>query len=214
MLSIHREVLDKKRILLFNKLRAFRSYGYLAGGTALALQIGHRRSVDFDIFIPKPLSNIFTNEVLSILGKSSTVRMNSSDFVFIQTPEQVEFNFVYYWYPSLNPTIPTKSISLASVSDIAADKAHTIGRRAVWRDYVDVAVLLDQKILTLPEIIQAAMRKFKQEFVEIQFLEQLTFFEDVEVRPMEFIKRQYTSDKVKHILKSAVREYTRQLLVQ
>lgn len=49
--------------------------------------------------------------------------------------------------------------SLASVKDIAADKAHTIGRRAAWRDYVDIFCLIKEKHLTLAQIIKLAKEK-------------------------------------------------------
>src|SRR3989344_5996495 len=138
MSELFLDILDPKRQTVFKKLAIYSSKGYLAGGTALALQLGHRKSFDFDIFIPKPLFRTLVKSARSVLGKNSTVRINTGDFTFIRSSEGIEFNFVYYWYDLLKHKIKTTSIPLASITDIAADKAHTVGRRAAWRDYVDL----------------------------------------------------------------------------
>lgn len=136
MSRISLDVLTKNEQRIFQQLQLFRQDGYLADGTALALQIQHRRSYDFDIFVAKPISAIFQRKVERIFG--------DVDF-YVDTPEQVSFKtknniavtFVTYYYKLIFPQIRTKSINLANVFDIAADKAHTVGRRAIWRDYVD-----------------------------------------------------------------------------
>ena len=66
MSKIYLEIFDKPRLNVFEKLRAFKSDGYLAGGTALALQIKHRISYDFDVFISHSIDNTLRQQIKSV----------------------------------------------------------------------------------------------------------------------------------------------------
>jgi len=211
MSKIHLELLDKKRQEVFHKLSYFKKDGYLAGGTALALQINHRRSVDFDIFIDKPISKNFKLKVKKIFG-AVNFYINSSDQISFNIKEGIGVTFIWYYYPKISSLVTTNSISLASVFDIAADKAETLGRRAVWRDYVDLFFLLKWRILSLEQIIKLAKKKFRGDFVEIQFLEQLPYFADLQKTPVEFIKEKYSDDEIKAFLEKEVEVYIRKIL--
>lgn len=104
--------------------------------------------------------------------------------------------------------IQTSSIPLASVQDIAADKAMTIGRRAVWRDYVDIYFLLHRNVLSLNEIVSLAQKKFKEEFVTAQFLDQLVYFDDVTVVPIDYLQESPEEDEIKQYLSKSVQEFS------
>ena len=175
MSKIYLEILDNERLTIFNKLKAFENEGYLAGGTALAFQLNHRISEDFDVFINWEIDNKLRLKVKEIFG-DVTFYVNSTDQISFITQNNIKVTFLWYYFKPLNPTIPTASLSLASIEDIATDKAQTIGRRAVWRDYVD-----------LDKIIQIANLKFVGEFVSTQFLEQLRYFDDVKTVPIEYV---------------------------
>ncbi len=206
MSKIYPEIFTTNQNRAFLKLKSFSSYGYLAGGTALALQINHRKSADFDIFINKAVSNKLRLKIKKELGQEN-ILVNSGDQITFITPDSVKITFVWYYFPLLKPTLTTNSLSLASIIDIAADKAHTIGRRAIWRDYVDVFVLLKEQFITLNEIIKNAQKKFKNEFSEILFLQQLTYFADIIIDPIEFIQKNYQTDEIKQFLESSVKAY-------
>ncbi|PIU03643.1 hypothetical protein COT44_02015 [Candidatus Shapirobacteria bacterium CG08_land_8_20_14_0_20_39_18] len=109
------------------------------------------------------------------------------------------------------PLIKTEFLDLASVADISADKAITIGRRAVWRDYVDFFVLLKGKYYGISEIINFAKKKFKGEFNEALFLQQLTYFKDVEEAPVEFIGKSYSASEIKLSLEKEVQSLVSKL---
>jgi len=94
-------------------------------------------------------------------------------------------------------------LSLASIEDIATDKAQTIGRRAVWRDYID-----------LDKIIQIANKKFVGEFVSTQFLEQLRYFDDVKTVPIEYVEKKYADDEIKSYLQQTVEDYLKKILLK
>lgn len=210
MSKIFLEILDTERQAVFNKLSIFKQDGYLAGGTALALQIKHRRSVDFDIFVNKSITNALRRKIEGAFGRQ-TLYVNTGDQISFAV-NAIEITFVWYYYPLLYKPVFTSSIPIASVADIAADKAHTVGRRAVWRDYVDLYTFLKRNLFTLKDIIELARRKFQGDFIETQFLEQLAYFEDIAVKPIEFLDSPVSNDQIQSFLSQQVEEYLRQIL--
>jgi len=212
MSKIYRDVLDEKKQRVFQNLSFFKRYGYLAGGTALALQIRHRRSYDFDVFTNKQVSNSLRKKAADVFGKIDYY-VDSSDQISFKTKDDIAITFVWYCYKTLYPPlVVTNAINLASIYDIVADKAHTIGRRAVWRDYVDLFILLYEKIVTLEQISQLAQKKFGGVFNEALFLQQLCYFKDVAEVPIDFLKESYTNSQIKSFLEKQVEEYLSRIL--
>jgi hypothetical protein len=206
MSSIHLEILDKKRQGVFSKLKVFQEKGYLTGGTALSLQIQHRHSFDFDIFLKEEIKR---KDYLLLKQNFQIKRidLNTPQQLSILTNNDIGITLVFYPYQPLFPLIQTHSLSLASLKDIALDKAFTIGRRATWRDYVDIFWLLKEKYISLSEIIKLAKRKFKEEFNEKLFLEQLVYFEDLGKFDVFFIKKKYPENTIKKYLIGEVKTY-------
>lgn len=205
MSELYLEILDHERKKAWGKLSVFSKYGILAGGTALAFQLGHRKSFDFDIFLPKPISRQFYKKVLNVFGKNIITRVSTGDILLIKTPENIEIHFVYVWHLNLFPTIKTNSLDLSSVADIAADKAFTIGRRGQWRDYVDIFYLLEKKVFTLEEIIELAQKKYRPEFNPRLFLEQLCYYKDINNFKIIFLKESYSVAKIQSSLVQIVK---------
>lgn len=211
MSEIHLELLDKPRLAVFIKLKVFKRLGYLAGGTALALQLNHRISEDFDIFIDKAVDNDLRIKVEKIFGQIAYY-VNTSDQISFTTKEGIKITFVWYYFKPLKPLISISSIPFSSIEDIAADKAHTVGRRAIWRDYVDIFYLLKNNYIDIQTIIDLAKKKFKGEFVVTQFLEQLRYFEDVNIVPIDFTKKKYSPLEIKSFLEQSVETYLKTIL--
>ena len=206
MSKIYLGLLDSARQKVFHQLRMFEQDGYLAGGTALALQLNHRKSVDFDVFVKKPIGSSLRRKIKTIFG-NQPYEVNTTDQITFPLNEGIEITFLYYWYPHIRPLVLTTSLSLASVDDIIADKAHTLGRRALWRDYVDIFIVMKDHNLSAAQIIDLATQKFEGEFVKEQFLEQISYFDDIAVVPVEFIARSYTPEEIKTFLTTQVEEY-------
>lgn len=213
MSKIYLEILNNVRLVVFNKLKAFQNEGYLAGGTALAFQLNHRISEDFDVFVNKEIDNKLRLKVKEIFGEV-TFYVNSTDQISFVTQNGVKITFLWYYFKTLHPTIPTASLSLASIDDITLDKAITIGRRAVWRDYIDVFYLLKNKHVDLERIIRLAGEKFKGEFISTQFLEQLRYFDDVKIVPIEFVEKKYSNGEIKSYLQQIVEDYLKKALTK
>lgn len=211
MSKIHPGVLDETQRSVFSRLAAFKGYGYLAGGTALALQIAHRRSFDFDVFVKSSINKSLRRKVRDIFGIVDFY-VDTSDQISFKTYNNSAVTFVWYYYSLLDHPVRTDSINLASVHDIAADKAHTIGRRAVWRDYVDLFFLLKKGLITLEYLCKLASKKFGGEFNEALFLEQLCYFKDIAEVPIEFLKKSYTPGQIQTFLQKEVRGYLTRIL--
>ena len=184
---MHQEVLVSEGRTLFPFLKKFVNF-YLAGGTALALQIGHRVSVDFDLFSSERIPNSLLSEVKSIFAKREiAVSVDNQDelTVFI---DGVKLTFLYYPYPPKKLLDDFGGLRILGQKEIAATKAYTIGRRGSLKDYVDLYYILVGKISTLEDIIMSAKEKYGSDFNSRLFLEQLIYLDDVEETEIIFLK--------------------------
>lgn len=213
MLPPFLDQLDNERQTVFEKLRAFSPPFVLAGGTALMLQIGHRRSYDFDCFcLSESLPTGLIKKIKRILGTSIHIRTQIPELITIITPDNIEVTFVCHPYKPLRPLIKTGSIPLFDIADLAANKAYTVGRRPAWRDYVDLFILMKWNIFPIEAIISLAEKKFGGEFNPKLFLGQLTYFEDVDIAQTMFLKGSYTPSEIKSFLEKSVKDYLKKVL--
>ena len=203
---------DKERQAVFPKLAALAPPFTLAGGTAIMLQIGHRKSFDFDCFCVEPLTISMRKKLLKLFDARTTIRYDTPEIFSVITPELVEVTLVSYPYPSLRPIIQTPSIPILHMDDLIANKAHTLGRRNTWRDYVDIFFALKWNLYTISSIITLAEQKYQNEFNARLFLGQLDYFEDIQVVDTIFLKESYTPDEIKNYLQKTVRAYLQNTL--
>ncbi len=192
---------------VFAKLLLLKQIGILAGGTALAFQLRHRRSFDFDIFTPKNIPADFTKEIKKIFGERIEILKESETELTFYTPAKVKITFFHYPFKSLYPIIRTASIPIFDWREIAADKAYTLGRRPIYRDYVDLFFII-KKGYKLKNIISDAEKKFSVLFSEKLFLEQLIYFGDLQDFKIEFLKEKYTPGEIKIFFEKVVKKYT------
>jgi len=211
MSSIHLELLDKERRKVFEKLKIFSKTAILGGGTALSLQIAHRLSFDFDLFLERPLKK---EDLLKIKRtfKLAEIQINTLEQLTVITNNNVDITLLYYPYKSVFPEIVTSSLPLYAIEDIAADKAYTVGRRAAWRDYIDLFFILKNKTVDIFELIRLGEKKFGVEFNPKLFLEQLIYFEDIEVSKISFVKEEPSALEIQHFLKQQVRLFRKKEL--
>ncbi len=211
MSSIHLELLDKERRKVFEKLKIFSKTAILGGGTALSLQIAHRLSFDFDLFLERPLKK---EDLLKIKRtfKLAEIQINTLEQLTVITNNNVDITLLYYPYKSVFPEIVTSSLPLYAIEDIAADKAYTVGRRAAWRDYIDLFFILKNKTVDIFELIRLGEKKFGVEFNPKLFLEQLIYFEDIEVSKISFVKEEPSVLEIQHFLKQQVRLFRKKEL--
>ena len=124
-------------------------HAYLAGGTSLALQIGHRMSFDLDFFTQEKFDE---NLLATELSQLQTFKEKQRAWATVLgTVGETKFSIFYYKYKIIDDIIPFEGINLISKKDIAAMKIHAISDRGVKRDFIDVFFLakefsLDQMI--------------------------------------------------------------------
>jgi len=176
------------------------------------LQIGHRLSYDFDLFTDEKITDEILEKVKSSLGRKITIDIVDPAVVFIKTPQNIDIHLVQHPFRALKKPIITSSISLFHLDDLVSNKAYTLGRRPAWRDYVDLFFLLKWKYYKLESIVALANEKFKNEFNDKLFLEQLVYFEDVKVVETTFLKERYSFLQIKSFLEKEVKKYLKTVL--
>lgn len=113
---------------------------YLAGGSALALRLGHRISYDFDFFIQKSILAQDVAAQLATIG-NFTISLLEPPHTVLGIFNEVKLSLFRYTYPLIGKTDEFKGVHVASVADIAAMKLTAISGRATTRDYVDLYVI-------------------------------------------------------------------------
>ncbi len=121
---------------------------YLAGGSSLALQLGHRRSDDFDWFVPKAVAPEKLLADLRSLGRNVEVSQNTEG-TFNGAVDGVKFSVFRYPYSLISPTLAVQGCNLASLPDLAAMKLAAVTQRSLKRDYVDVHAMMTLGKLSL-----------------------------------------------------------------
>ncbi|MDR2206467.1 MAG: nucleotidyl transferase AbiEii/AbiGii toxin family protein [Flavobacteriaceae bacterium] len=174
---MHLEILSEQQKELLPFIALFKREYYMVGGTAIALHIGHRESIDFDLFKEKEIRK---SDVFSKIYKAK-LKYNASFSQYNQINleiNQVKFTFFQFPY-----NIPKNSelkgiIKMPDLLTLAAMKAFALGRRSKWKDYVDLYFLIKYHF-SAKEIAYKADELFKGEFVKKQFMAQIGYFGDI-----------------------------------
>jgi hypothetical protein len=158
----------------------------LYGGTALALRLGHRRSVDFDFFASRSFSPERLRAAIPFLEGGGVALQEPNTLTTWVRPLQAETLVYVSFFGGIGiPVIdrPDRAspdgIVIASLRDLAGTKAKVINERVELKDYLDIAALLDAG-LTLPEIVSAAVALFPGQVDDISTVSAITFFEEGE----------------------------------
>ena len=176
------------------------------------LQIGHRQSYDFDCFSQNQPTKQVINKIKRVFSITGAPKISTPDMISFTLPHTIDISFVWDPYKTLQKSLRTNGMSLYHLDDLATNKAITIGRRAVWRDYVDMFFLLAWNRYTVQQIISLSEKRFGGEFNEKLFLQQLTYFDDIKIVETTFLKESYTPDEIKNYLQEAVRTYLQNTL--
>lgn len=174
---MHKEILTEKQAELLPYLEKFsKSFG-LVGGTAIALHIGHRRSIDFDLFAKEEFDNQNILRELQKKHKIDSIIVNKfAELTLVISG--VKFTFFNYPYKISYVKKLDGIIKLPDLLTLAAMKAFALGMRAKWKDYVDMYFIL-KGYYSIAEISQKAQKIFKNNFNEKLFREQLAYFEGI-----------------------------------
>lgn len=200
-------ILDKKRKDILPLLKSLKRDFYLAGGTALALQIGHRDSIDFDFFCDV---NIDTEELFErlkeIFAEHNVQKIQEEkNTLAIIVDNDIKISFFTYRYPLLKPKIDEEYIELASVEDIACMKLSAIVSRSTQKDYIDLYFVLQNHKLS--QLLEMTNDKFTNLDTNL-IIKSLTYFDDMVEEPIMFKNDKSISfEQVKVFLSNCVRKY-------
>jgi len=181
---------------------------YLAGGTALALQIGHRISVDLDFFTSKEFNgNIFVRKLKKLIPDFQLERMAAG--TVLGNINKIRFSFFFYDYPLLFKKHNLSGIKIADIKDIAPMKIAAISDRGTKRDFIDLYFIIKmEKVLSLDEILRLYDKKFgllKQN--KIHILKSLCYFDDAEQEPMPKMLKDVSWKEVKKFFEEEIKKY-------
>lgn len=172
------EILDKNRTEILPLLAEFKDQFYLAGGTALALQLGHRDSIDFDFFLQNEFSNdILFKKIENVFSNYKIVKtQDEKDTLTVKINENIKLSFFTYRYVLVKPLIKTEYFDLASIEDIACMKLSAIVSRYLLKDYVDIYWILHQ--IKLSDLLILNQHKLQNLDINL-VLKSLVYFDDV-----------------------------------
>jgi len=196
---MHFEILNKQQVELLPYLQHFQRTFYLVGGTAIALHIGHRRSIDFDLFTSSKLVKYRIKSKLNEIPFKQIPLFEDYDQLHLHL-NNVKLTFFSFPFPISHPVKVESVISMPSLLSLASMKAFALGRRSKWKDYVDLFFIL-KNYYTIQEISKEACTNFPSQFSEKLFREQLTFFKDIDFsEPVEFVMPSVSEKEIKQFL--------------
>lgn len=177
----------------------------LVGGTSLALQYGHRQSVDIDFFGKMNVTQDVILDMLSRLNLDYKV-LNQTKLILQLVVNKIKVDIIDYSYAWIDEPIIENGIVLASPKDIAALKINAIEGRGSKKDFIDVYMLLQH--FSLDEILGFYTLKYPNHSI-LMALKSLIYFEDAEpqIMPKMFISTPW--DKMKRAIVKAVNDYQR-----
>lgn len=175
----------------------------LVGGTALALQYGHRQSVDLDFFGKLSADEVQLHDALNEIGPH--VIYTNTKNIKIFGVDGVKVDFVNYNYDWIDEMVSEGNLRLASPKDIAAMKINAIQGRGSRKDFIDIYFLLQH--FTLTEILEFYKRKYP-EYSVFRALMSLNYFADAEEQEMPKMFVPFDWDELKIKIKAEVNKQT------
>ena len=168
----------------------------------MALQLGHRKSVDLDFFGNLPVPS---EEIRQILADQHHITViQESKNINIYQIDGIKVDFVNYRYSWIDSLVEDQNIRLAGVKDIAAMKIAAIIGRGTKKDFIDLYYLL--KRFSIEEILNLYLQKYPDGSMFIA-LKSLSYFGDAESDPMPYMFRQIKWATIEKSIQNTITEY-------
>jgi len=193
------DILTESQKAILPHLESFTSDYYLVGGTAIALYLGHRKSIDFDLFtqgkIKPRLINAWKEKlpyfpIQTLFESGDEIHFIISDVkvTFMQFPYRIRCIDSFY------------GLSIPSLLSLAGMKAFALNRRAKWKDYVDLYFIMKDHY-SLKQIITEADNIFGSAFNSQLFRRQLSYFDDINyTEKVEYVSEPLEDEIIKAFL--------------
>lgn len=190
MQNTHKEVLTHAQSQLLPIVKLFSKKFGLVGGTAIALHLGHRESIDFDLFCFEEFDNYSIKTKVMKCRTIDTVLVNKKgEYTFLI--DGVKFTFFQFPYKIIFSESLADIVKIPDTLTLAAMKAFALGRRAKWKDYVDLYFILKAHH-TVSEITTKGREIFGSEFNEKIFRVQLAYFADIDYSEQVIYKNKFS----------------------
>ena len=197
---MYQEIINKKTESLLEKLhkeKILKDF-YLAGGTALALQYEHRKSIDLDWFNQKEFNTDKLKGKLSQFDKITIQSEEKNTLNLILSG--VKLSFLNYPYKLLFPLINWRKIKLADERDISCMKLSAISSRGSKKDFIDLFFIL--KKYSLSELLKLFDKKYQNiKYNKLHILKSLTYFDDADNEPMPIMLKEINWKEIKEYIK-------------
>lgn len=197
--AMHSEIISSNQAGLLPLIKYFSKQFFLVGGTAIGLQIGHRQSIDFDLFSNKLIKPQSIKNKLKNQNISYEVIHQEYDQLHLMINE-VKLTFFTFPYQIKAKESYENIIKMPSLLELGAMKALALGGRAKWKDYVDMYFLL-KYYFSLNDIELKADELFDEAFSIKLFRQQLAYFKDIDYsETVSYMKEKPTKSEIETFL--------------
>jgi hypothetical protein len=207
---MHPEVLDPNMLALSKRMGFLNEFSfYLAGGTGLALQLGHRKSFDLDFFSP---ADFAPEELSALLGRQNIspqgeIRSHGTLHCIL---EEVKTSFIYYNGSLSFPLLQFNALNIADWRDIAVEKLRIVADRGQKKDFYDLYFSISA--LGIETLVGLSVKKFGRSINYFHLLKGMSYFEDAEKNPEPMLlDTSIPWDKVKDFFLTHITEFENSL---
>lgn len=204
---LHTEVLEPRTLGILNDLMAVDSLKsfYLVGGTALALQFGHRLSVDLDMFTTEPFDQeLVLTDLRDYIG--GIVTDNRNKIGLRLTVQNIKVDLVTYQYPLIREPVTIAGVRMFALEDIAAMKLSAITNRGAKKDFYDLFTLINR--YSFAQLCEWYGQKFPDTSL-FMMLKSISYFDDADQSETPVLLGHKTSwEDVKATILRAVTNYS------
>lgn len=202
-MKLHFDILPKAQKDIYPHLKAIKDLDFtLFGGTALALQLGHRESIDFDFFTDKDITRLYPTLLhLNNINVAEIMQQIDNSLSF-KTTNNVKFSFygnIEFVKYSNKIQSDDGILQLADLKSLLITKLKVICDRAEYKDYKDIAEILKTKQISLENGLCAFSQYFGNDFPIAQIIKGLTYFEDGDLYRLNENDKKFLLNAVKNI---------------
>lgn len=208
--NLHEEVLSSQAYDLLKSICSNASYKsfYLAGGTALALQLGHRKSIDLDLFSPKEFKSTIIKK-LNVKYDVISLHDNSIELIVNDT----KLFFFFFAFPLTRKLIVKNNTRLAHPLDIGLMKLLSLQGRSARKDIIDL-FFIDKRVMKLEKLLDTFEKHYPREsFNSYDSLKSLIDIETLDAQPMPKMLKKCSWDECFAIVKQKVSSHIRRLVL-
>lgn len=201
----------KESLAILSKSRLIDN-AYLAGGTAVALQLGHRESKDFDFFTPQKFgARVLAKRIKKEISSFKIEKISWGTIMGFLG--DVRFTMFFYEYPLLFKPNKFLGINIADVRDITPMKIAAISDRGTKRDFVDLYFIFKKKYSSLEESLNLYERKFRKlKQNKFHLIKSLTYFRDAEEEEMPKMLVEVNWPEIKRFFEKEVKKLSKVIL--